>query len=762
MITLLNLPYRRLDSRTSHKYFSSMSDIRRVNLHKTHAGTVESIVKLADFLRKNLTLKYLNLGQTRLSLPALAMLMQHAIEKQVRFNCLNLSANNLDTHSIPHLGRLLKHTTALNINANALGSEGLALLLPYLDHAPHFQHLKIADNGIDDEGAERLIEHLRRTQRCITIDLGNNSISAGRLKQIASVLLTNKYLPEFFRAAQTGNLIALKYLAHEYKIPIDLINVRGDGGTALAYAIQNNDRSMIAYLLKQQVSLKNLNTENDDALSLAERVSNDDIQEMIGNQLDFLLLAATKEGAIDKAKEYYAMGASLFFVSEGSGNGLLHEAVLNGHPEMVNFILREELILIEEFNKDKRTALELAETLPSSPNKDIICRLIRNKRNTAPALFRNAICEGSLKELSEFLSFELGKTMLKEQGGALLRYALDQGQPEIALHLEMKLHEHDAYQETSDLSIKYSGKTLHKTVVIEGGEIHRQLQRDSLDKHQSVRLKKDATLNLVNAKISFVVSDRPHVPGGHHARRVISLDVTLPEHYSHVENFYSFKSKPGEPPRSLAFFRDVKDSISVKRDAELEDLYNQQGTANRFAREFHHSERALYAYLSQKSVLKSVAEELLRRVGHDNEVSGIKVYAMVLDLHSTHTLCPNCQESAHFWYSPQSRWSELMSSVLQEQGFTLPKTGKLAASVRVSADKRSGRAAIDQGSSAAAATQNPEYPDLNHTHKATRTVVLQSCGQASASTPGFFVNLSEDKRKKVITVNPSNLKNITL
>lgn len=262
---------------------------------------------------------------------------------------------------------------------------------------------------------------------------------------------------------------------------------------------------------------------------------------------------------------------------------------------------------------------------------------------------------------------------------------------------ERAYHENDKPLWCANFNFFYPSKHPEKRVKLMGNDIHstlnigvKELRNQTEIKSES---KKNKKINYANVRINFIVSDRPHKKSGNHGRKCISIDLNIKEVQrtpqnssitSHVSDYYKFKiNNKGFKPRSDSLLNDVLISKPLSKHKDIIEQFNNDKNDS-FHRNFHCSERALYGYLSQPENIYMLIEGINKETGGQTH---IKIYAMILDIHSERYLCNDCQESMFFWYNPKGQFIQKLTHSLQENGHIVKtKSGLLDCIVRVSAE----------------------------------------------------------------------------
>ncbi|MCE5293552.1 MAG: hypothetical protein LLF94_02925 [Chlamydiales bacterium] len=234
----------------------------------------------------------------------------------------------------------------------------------------------------------------------------------------------------------------------------------------------------------------------------------------------------------------------------------------------------------------------------------------------------------------------------------------------------------------------------HKQIAIDGDAIH-EILRGRENQERESRDHDGSVPNYVVASISFVVSDRPHVKGGAHGRKVITIPIKYNgQEISHVTSVYTFDQKVTTPQkkdptksktykRSSDFRADLLDDSTEESKSRVETYYA-KGT-NSFSDSYHHSERALWGALKKAETIQLLINQLFAKLGY-----APKVYAAVLDLHSTRYMCAECEPSSFCFQKKRGKFLTRMEEALKRSCILSEKSG-LTFCTRVSAEDNSKR-----------------------------------------------------------------------
>ncbi|MCE5293192.1 MAG: hypothetical protein LLF94_01085 [Chlamydiales bacterium] len=287
----------------------------------------------------------------------------------------------------------------------------------------------------------------------------------------------------------------------------------------------------------------------------------------------------------------------------------------------------------------------------------------------------------------------------------------------------------------------------HKVVTIEGDMIHYTLRCREVEERAS-RDYKDGVPNYVVASMSFVVSDRPRVKGGYHGRRVITVPVKFNEQtITHVTSVYPFNEKTAEPKkysRSAEFLADLKEDSPATKQGRIEEYYK-KGT-NTFSDCYHHSERALWGALKKPTMIDAlvegiVSQMLLQARNTNPKADRIKVYAAVLDFHSTRYMCSECAPASFGFQKKQGTFIKRLEEALGKYFTLSPKNG-LTLCTRVSADDEGKQSPVE----AAEHRDYWRYTDIHEIRTTNKSLVLQRDDrrtQQDVKPHGVFVSSEE-------------------
>lgn len=735
------------------------------------------------------TLNISNNGLNSIHTPALLAIIK--VNKDLAM--LNLNANYLEDDDLIQLLLCLEEVNnvrCLKISDNAISKKGSLYLLAFLKKHRTLTKVDIAGNKIPrtvvaqinaqlvenkrhlklfqavEEGNLEWVQHLhQKTSLCRTDRDGNNllarAIIFNRHRVVAYLLqhgvaLENVNAQEqtalalaeacadkktikvikdhtgrsFLMAARQGDLGKVRaMLAMRANINVVFSDSRYN---ALHEAVAHHNINVAIYLVNRGVSLGARSSSGMTAFQLANAQALGSVCQAIKDRKFSLLKKAVLAEDVESVSEHLKSLPCSF--EPASNAALLYHAWKRKHKAITLLLLNADNYFLLESQAFIKHIDDLLEQTEDQRFKEQILEKISKE-------IRSAVQEGDAEKIKFLVQFKFFSYHFEQNAHAFLQLASDSNHLDVVDILEGELHKQDLYQQVDSLKVRYSGKDRHKTVAVDGERIHAQLKHELAQELGRVKInEKGKTINYVNAKISFVVSDRAHAPGGPHGRRVVTLNLDIPERYSHVEDFYHFKKTGLQTARSLQFFRAVTASLSRARHDDVLAKYEKDSP--HFARMFHHSERALYAYLQQTDVLEDLVRQLEREVGHGEAVKGLKFYGAILDLHSRYTLCPNCKESMFFWYHPKYSWAQQLTNTIEEMGHkVLRKTHSIATSVRVSADR------IAKASGSDFTDASSVVVDLNTREKSMRTVVLERYDGETQADPHFFVNLSKSTRR---------------
>lgn len=241
---------------------------------------------------------------------------------------------------------------------------------------------------------------------------------------------------------------------------------------------------------------------------------------------------------------------------------------------------------------------------------------------------------------------------------------------------------------------KHPDKNPHKVALVDGDREHYCLrvienqERESRDFNGSVP-------NYVVASISFVVSDRGHIKGGPHGRKVVTIPIKFKEQaVSHVTSVYTFDDTVQQKrtyKRSAQFKEDLLADSPAEKAERINTYYNK--ATNTFSDTYHHSERALWRALREPEMVQKIVAELFKKthpLGVDVTAHKVKVYSAIIDLHSTRYLCSECEPSCFLFQKKLGKFSEGLQGVLRQQ-FMVSQQHGLTLATRVSCEDKGKR-----------------------------------------------------------------------
>jgi len=264
------------------------------------------------------------------------------------------------------------------------------------------------------------------------------------------------------------------------------------------------------------------------------------------------------------------------------------------------------------------------------------------------------------------------------------------------------------------MQVCYGGSLLHKTVELNLEPIHHQLAADVKKRREENPLnpstddKLDVNRdNLCAASITFVISDRPiTADSSQHGRRFITLPLVIDDQdKANLQHYYGSMDLTNYDPiadESTSVLRAIDERIerlaasqydekltehfpsSVKSSA---DYRNKMGQPRDFHALFHHSEQALFAYLEQKEHIDTLIMQLKHKL---NELNCIKLYAVILSVHSERYMCDNCGISALAMQLKKSLFMRKLIECSIKHGFILPSGHQLVSLVTVTEEKEPG------------------------------------------------------------------------
>ncbi len=134
----------------------------------------------------------------------------------------------------------------VNLDDNALGPQGAGMLAPYTDH---FEHLSVARNGIDGEGAVALIQSFFTNTTTKTLNLSGNPLGMQAAQLLGKILENNDTLETLhLNDCHLGDL-GVEALARGLAVnqslrtlSLDRNGITDKGLGALVHALSHNSR----------------------------------------------------------------------------------------------------------------------------------------------------------------------------------------------------------------------------------------------------------------------------------------------------------------------------------------------------------------------------------------------------------------------------------------------------------------------------------------------------------------------------------------
>jgi tetratricopeptide (TPR) repeat protein len=208
-----------------------------------------------------------------------------------------------------------------------------------------------------------------------------------------------------------------------------------------------------------------------------------------------------------------------------------------------------------------------------------------------------------------------------------------------------------------NLDVAYGDKLDERCFTIESHQ-HTDLRGDIVK--ASKEFKDGDKQNFLRAKIGFLFSKLSQ--GRSDSFRFESFELKGVQEFIHVSTEYDLENNPEE------LVEDIKKNDSIKT------INNASGWS--FFVNYHHSERALFKFLTNQHNLEELAMSLANKICMEHKVPmrECKIKAVILDICSTHYLCNKCLPAMHNFQEYNSSFSKLLTSILKSLDFNFSKT----------------------------------------------------------------------------------------
>jgi len=244
---------------------------------------------------------------------------------------------------------------------------------------------------------------------------------------------------------------------------------------------------------------------------------------------------------------------------------------------------------------------------------------------------------------------------------------------------------------SSKLDLYYSSRKGRGNIKIRGNILH-----DALELQRIIREHSIGKANMANACISFIVSDRP-VSDASYRRRFVSF----PFQYRQRSNELVASIAPGSLVKNKEVqirMLNVRNYLIALSNQHLKRQYS--GDFKEFYEQNHfHSELALVYRLHEIAQIHTFVKTLMEELDVKKSRNGHKVYAVILDIHSTNTFCRHCLPMLNgLLYTHETLCEKddvkgfinLLQESLIENGFVGPKSSQVRLIIRFSGSKKIG------------------------------------------------------------------------
>jgi hypothetical protein len=195
---------------------------------------------------------------------------------------------------------------------------------------------------------------------------------------------------------------------------------------------------------------------------------------------------------------------------------------------------------------------------------------------------------------------------------------------------------------------------------------HSELRGSNISLNQGVNSGNSSSNTLtVNIKFKFAQTDK-------HGYKSAVLPINIPGNilFSMTDNYlyehsHDMQLALTQKRHDNGFDKKYhKDKVQINGPTHyVESYYNQK---------FHHSEQALYTYLSERSNLDLIASQLKSRGLFD----GTKVTKVTIDMHSIRYVCGNCEIGGFGLMNPKYGFKHNLSKALSSQNLKLGSNAK--------------------------------------------------------------------------------------
>lgn len=316
--------------------------LRSLNLRLNQISDVGAKA-ISSALYDNQTLQLLELSYNQIG-SAGAEALAVILKNNFTLASFNLASNKIGDKGTQAIAFALaaNHTLKrLVLLSNEIGNVGAQALAFVLKNNPSLMEVELSFNKIGDEGIKALALALETNHLLISIGLSQNKIGDGGAKALANALSNNRILSSLDLSdneIDTDSAQALLGMLHNnYTLTYLYLGWSNRKIAAI--------HKQIALLIKRNVDLRN-------------------------SFYEFI-----KQGNLSRVEWVVKQGTSLLpkiGVNEKNGadqkeNTPLHWAVINGHKDIANFLIRkmkEQLLPLNTLNAEGKTAEQLAAGTP--------------------------------------------------------------------------------------------------------------------------------------------------------------------------------------------------------------------------------------------------------------------------------------------------------------------------------------------------------------------------------------------------------------
>lgn len=304
--------------------------------------------------------------------------------------------------------------------------------------------------------------------------------------------------------------------------------------------------------------------------------------------------------------------------------------------------------------------------------KHVSTKITENKPKTAFKLFKEIMDLPVSDDIDGIKIYNAYYLKNKKNLLVLLKNSFDNDAEKESLFAKWEKQIGDYYKSTissnfmfwtDNFDLTYDSKFPNKRIKIPGNTTHNELKRIENQMRQN-KNSSGRDRNHVAGSISFVVSDRPiqfyKVSGEgripiHGVRRISVPIFYAPENIIQPyfnEHHTAPKNSNDELEKAANKLYKTKGWLHVPLDFKY---YGEREKEEGIR--LNHSEHGLYKHLCDVKVLNAYVDSLINELCLDEKIlaKGYRVYSVIIDIHSTNSLCSDCRKLTHGLYSNDTK-----------------------------------------------------------------------------------------------------------